>query len=149
MRSHPVVGFHVTSVHSMPDFFFIAPPYENHVPRISYHDLMADPVSEALRRMSRAAFGQTYRLEVMLAIADADDGLVTQTDLARSLGVSTSNVQGAVKSLTECGLLTPLPQGDSRSKFLMRNRSAAWDWVREMRDQSFAANEVYSGVPSS
>lgn len=99
--------------------------------------------------MSRAAFGQTYRLEVMLAIADVEDGLVTQTDLARSLGVSISNVQGAVKSLIDCGLLTPLPQGDSRSKFLMRNRSAAWDWVQEMRDQSLGVTEVTPGVPVS
>lgn len=91
---------------------------------------------EALHRLSRAAFGQTYRLEVMLAIADSEDGLVTLTDVARTLAVSTSNVQGPLKSLIECGLLTPLPQGDSRSRFLMRNRSAAWDWAQEMRDQT-------------
>lgn len=89
--------------------------------------------NEALRTLSRAAFGQNYRLEVMLAIADSEDGLVTQTELAQALGVSVSNVQGPVKSLVDCGLLTEMPQGDSRSKFFLRNRSAAWDWAREMR----------------
>lgn len=89
--------------------------------------------TEALRRLSRAAFGQTYRLEVMLAVAEAPDGLVTQTILARNLGVSVSNVQKAVRSLLDCGLLTELPQGDQRSKFLLRNPSAAWEWAEEMR----------------
>lgn len=87
---------------------------------------------EALRALSRAAFGQAYRLEVMLAVADSADGLTTQTELARELGVSVSNVQGPVRSLIGCGLLTELPQGDSRSKFLMRNRSAAWEWAQEL-----------------
>lgn len=92
-----------------------------------------DEETAALRRLSRAAFGQTYRLEVMLAVADASDGLVTQTMLARHLGVSVSNVQKAVRSLLDCGLLTELPQGDQRSKFLLRNPSAAWEWAAEMQ----------------
>lgn len=91
---------------------------------------------DTLRLLSRAAFGQAYRLEVMLAVADSEDGLVTQTELSRALGVSVSNVQGAVRSLTACGLLTELPQGDSRSKFLLRNPSSAWDWVRELREHA-------------
>lgn len=86
-----------------------------------------------LRSLSRSAFGQTYRLEVMLAIADSPDGLVTQTDLAQQLGVSVSNVQGPVSSLVACGLLAEMPRGDSRSRYLLRNRSAAWEWAREMR----------------
>lgn len=99
---------------------------------------------EVLRSLSRAAFGQTYRLEVMLAVADSSDGLVTQTELARELGVSVSNVQAPVSSLIGCGLLTQLPQGDSRSKFLMRNRSAAWDWAKELRLQ--AQTPIRAGV---
>lgn len=95
--------------------------------------MSTDDETEALRRLSRAAFGQTYRLEVMLAVAKAPDGLVTQTTLARNLGVSVSNVQKAVRSLLDCDLLTELPQGDQRSKFLLRNPSAAWAWAEEMR----------------
>ena len=102
-----------------------------------------------LRDLSRAAFGQAYRLEVMLAVADSSDGLITQTELARALGVSVSNVQGPVRSLVGCGLLAELPQGDSRSKFLMRNRSAAWDWAREMREQALTVAQGETTVPMS
>ncbi|ABL80567.1 hypothetical protein Noca_1049 [Nocardioides sp. JS614] len=85
--------------------------------------------------MSRAAFGQTYRLEIMLAVAEAEDGLVTLTDLARSLELSTSNVQVALKSLVATGLLSELPKGDNRRRYLLRNPSPAWDWARQMLDQ--------------
>lgn len=84
------------------------------------------------RAVSRAAFGQAYRLEVMREIARSEDGLVTLTTLARALDVSISNIQAPVRSLIECGLLTELPRGDARSKFLLRNPSAAWDWAREL-----------------
>ena len=87
----------------------------------------------ALRAVSRAAFGQQYRLEVMLAIAESDDGLVCLTDLAAALRLPVSNVQGALKSLVATGLLTEMPTGGSKRKFLLRNSSAAWEWAREMR----------------
>lgn len=89
-----------------------------------------------LRALSRAAFGQTYRLEIMLAVADVDDGLVTLTDLARTLDLSTSNVQLALKSLVATGLVSELPKGDNRRKYLLRNPSPAWDWARQLRDQA-------------
>lgn len=88
---------------------------------------------ESLRELSRSAFGQSHRLEIMLAIANSPDGLVTQTELAQQLGISVSNVQKPVSSLVACGLLSEMPRGDSRSRYLMRNRSAAWDWAGEMR----------------
>jgi len=90
---------------------------------------------EGLRALSRAAFGQTYRLEVMLAVADSEDGLVTLTDLAKALEISTSNVQVALRSLVSTGLLSELPKDDNRRKYLLRNPSSAWDWAREMRNQ--------------
>lgn len=86
----------------------------------------------AIRARSRAAFGQQYRLEVMIAIAADADGLVCLTDLGRSLGLSLSNIQGALRSLVEVGLLTELPAGDSRRKFYLRNPSAAWTWATEL-----------------
>lgn len=89
---------------------------------------------EGVRALSRAAFGQTYRLEVMLAVADSDDGLVTLTDLAKTLDISTSNVQVALRSLVGTGLLSELPRDDNRRKYLIRNPSSAWDWAREMRN---------------
>jgi hypothetical protein len=46
-----------------------------------------------LRDKSQVAFGQRYRLELMLAVAASDDGIVCLTDLARQLDVSISNLQ--------------------------------------------------------
>lgn len=94
-----------------------------------------DAAVEELRRLSRAAFNQTYRLEVMLHIA-ASDGFVTQSEVASALGLSVSNVQGAIKRLIECGLLTPMPRTDNRSRFLARNDSPAWDWAQQLRAQA-------------
>lgn len=100
----------------------------------------------ALKAVSRAAFGQAHRLAVMLAIADSTDGLVTQTDLARQLGLSVSNVQVPVRSLVECGLLSELPRRDSRSKFFQRNPSAAWNWAKELQKQA-ASTPNHQDVP--
>lgn len=91
---------------------------------------------EKLRRLSRAAFNQTYRLEVMLYIAESD-GFVTQTEVAQALGLpSISNVQAPIRSLVDCGLLTPMPKTDNRSRFLARTDSPAWDWARQLRSQA-------------
>ena len=90
------------------------------------------PSIESLRAVSRTAFRQDYRLELMLAIADSEDGLVCLTDLARALDVSTSNLQTPLQNLATLGLISPMPRGDSRRKFYLRNPSAAWDWAREL-----------------
>ena len=100
---------------------------------------MSDRVTAELRAFSRSAFGQAYRLEVMLAVADSSDGIVNLTDLAHELGQSTSNIQGPLRSLVEIGLISPAPQGDSKRKHYIRNPSAAWQWAREMRDEATAA----------
>lgn len=97
---------------------------------------MDDVDIEELRRLSRAAFNQAYRLEVMLYIADSD-GFVTQTEIAQALGLpSVSNIQAPVRSLIGCRLLAPMPKTDNRSRFLARTDSPAWDWARQLRDQA-------------
>lgn len=94
---------------------------------------------EELRRLSRAAFNQSYRLEVMLHIADSD-GFVTQSEVASALGLSVSNVQGAIKRLLDCGLLAPMPKTDNRSRFLARNDSPAWAWAKQLRARAAAVS---------
>lgn len=95
---------------------------------------MSPRASDALRSLSRAAFRQDYRLELMVAIAESNDGIVCLTDVARALDVSISNLQTPLKNLVTLGLITPLAQGDSRRKFYLRNPSAAWDWARELAE---------------
>lgn len=97
---------------------------------------------DELRRLSRAAFNQAYRLEVMLYIADSD-GFITQTEVAKALQLSVSNVQGPIRSLIDCGLLTPLPKSDNRSRFMARSDSAAWQWANEMREMARVATRRF------
>jgi hypothetical protein len=97
-----------------------------------------DPVH--LRDKSQVAFGQRYRLELMLAVAASGDGIVCLTDLARELDVSISNLQGPLRAMVGAGLLTPLPRGDSRRKFYIRNPSAAWTWAHELHVQTVLEN---------
>ncbi|MBN7468218.1 MarR family transcriptional regulator [Mycobacteroides abscessus] len=85
-----------------------------------------------VRRMSREAFRQDYRLEVMLAIGRSADGLECLSDLATTVGTSTSNLQGPIRSLVALGLLTPMPRSDSKRRYLLRNPTAAWQWAEEL-----------------
>ncbi|MFS0701278.1 hypothetical protein AB6N24_15015 [Cellulomonas sp. 179-A 4D5 NHS] len=103
---------------------------------------MTEAYEAELRAMSRAAFGQNYRLEVMLAVADAADGLVNLTELARTLDLPTSNVQVPLKSLLTLALISEAPSGDSKRKYYLRNPSHAWAWAREMRAAAQAAVET-------
>lgn len=102
------------------------------------------PSVEALRALSRTAFRQDYRLELMIAIADSEDGLVCLSDLARALDVSISNLQTPLQNLVALGLISALPRGDSRRKFYLRNPSSAWDWAREL-----AASAASTTLPST
>lgn len=99
-----------------------------------YHGIVLPDRLQRLRALSQVAFGQRYRLELMLAVADAQDGIVCLTDLAHTLNVTISNLQQPLKALVATGLLSPLPAGDSRRKFYIRNPSSAWAWAKELAD---------------
>jgi DNA-binding MarR family transcriptional regulator len=85
----------------------------------------------------------------MLAVADAKDGIVCLTDLAHTLNVTISNLQQPLKALVATGLLSPLPAGDSRRKFYIRNPSAAWAWAKELEDaiQELDPSQATSSAP--
>ncbi|MFJ1768051.1 hypothetical protein ACIOD2_47580 [Amycolatopsis sp. NPDC088138] len=110
---------------------------------------------ERLRRVSQHAFGQRYRLELMLAIAGTGDGIVCLTDLAKTLEITISNLQSPLRALVETGLISPLPRGDSRRKFYIRNPSAAWAWAQELNERCqrdflvSASGSVDSGSPGN
>lgn len=86
----------------------------------------------ALRRLSRTVFGQDHRLELMLAIRDAEDQIVTLSELASTLGLPASSLQRPFHALISSGLLTLLPAEPSRFRYYQANRSAAWDWATEL-----------------
>lgn len=87
---------------------------------------------ETLRELSRVVFGQAYRLEVMLAVGRSADGIVSLTELSKSLGVSASSIQKPLQSLVQARLISPLPDADSRYRFYARNPSSAWEWAEEL-----------------
>lgn len=86
----------------------------------------------ALRGLSRTVFGQDHRLELMLAIRDAEDQIVTLSELASTLGLPTSSLQRPFHALVSAGLLAMLPAEPSRFRYYQANRSAAWDWATEL-----------------
>lgn len=93
---------------------------------------MDEAVVEEVRRISHAAFGQRYRLECMIAVADSTDGIFSLSELADILSVTPSNLQKPLASLLETGLIARMYSGDSRRKFYSRNESSAWEWAREL-----------------
>jgi len=93
---------------------------------------------EEVRRLSRATFGQSYRLELMLAIGDSPDGLVSLGELSAQLGVTPSNLQKPMQSLLDTALISPTHSGDSRRIYYIRNESLAWAWARELADKARA-----------
>jgi hypothetical protein len=88
--------------------------------------------AEQIRLLSDVLFGQRYRLEVMVAIADSPTGRVCLSDLAEELGHrGVSNIQAPLRDLVRAGLLIRLPAGDSRRKWYRRENSTGWDFARE------------------
>lgn len=94
---------------------------------------------EALREKSRRTFGQSHRLELMLAVGRSADGIVCLTELAKNLDVSLSSLQKPFQSLIHTGLISPLPDADSRYHFYSRNPSAAWLWAEELAQLELGA----------
>lgn len=95
-------------------------------------DVRDEMTAEQIRLLSDVLFGQRYRLELMVAVADSPSGKVCLSDLAEELGHrGVSNIQAPLRDLVRAGLLTRLPDGDSRRKWYRRESSAAWDFARE------------------
>lgn len=105
---------------------------------------MTDALAAELRLISKTAFGQTYRLEVMLAVADSEDGFVNLTDLARTVGQQVSSIQAPLRDLIDLGLVSEAPSGDTKRKHYLRNPSSAWIWAREMLASAQAAAALAS-----
>ena len=97
---------------------------------------------EHVRAMSEVLFGQRYRLELMVAIASAPDGLVCLTDLAQQLSVTASNLQRPLHDLARCRLLSRLPPDGSKRRYYQRSESLAWAFAVEIASQAVAIGLV-------
>lgn len=90
--------------------------------------------ADRLRAVSRSAFGQSHRLELMLAVMESEDGLCTLTELSQCLNVAISSLQRPFQALIDLGLLTALPGAGTRYRYFARNPSSAWQWAAELAD---------------
>lgn len=93
---------------------------------------MTTPDRLQIRNVSRAIFGQRYKLELLLEIADAVDGFVCLTDLAKALDVTMSSLQRPFEGIVAAALVSPIPDADSRFRYYIRNPSGVWDLSYEL-----------------
>jgi len=96
-------------------------------------------VRERIRRRSKAMFGNLDRLEVAVAIALSEDGLVNATDLSWELRIANNRVRAQLLALAELGLLRPSPGDTAGKRHYLRLENPLWqtcldlyrDWTAE------------------
>lgn len=93
------------------------------------------------QRLSKSLFGQVHRLDLMIYIAESKDGLINPTELSFDLRLPQSALQAPLRDLTDGGLLV-LEERRGRRLFYRRVDSAAWDWVRELKQKAKEAEEA-------
>lgn len=92
---------------------------------------MFQSAPEGLRELSVNLFGNRYRAEVLLALAQADDRGVSMGDLAASHGVSASLYQAPIHALVQAGLAVRLPQdpGERRKRYRRSDDDELWQYL--------------------
>ncbi|WP_158942391.1 hypothetical protein [Streptomyces sp. ERV7] len=76
-------------------------------------------------------FGNRYRAEVLLALAQADDRGVCMGDLAASYGISASLYQAPIRALVRAGLAVRLPRspGERRQHYRRSDDNELWQYL--------------------
>jgi hypothetical protein len=89
------------------------------------------------RRISKVLLGSRYRLEVAVAIAEADPGIVHVRQVAADLGLTDNLVKLEFRHFEEGGVLLRLdrPQGEQRQYF-ERMPSTYWELVRLLAEEA-------------
>jgi hypothetical protein len=97
------------------------------------HPERLDPqVRERIRQRSKAMFGNLDRLDVAVAVALSDDGLVNATDLSWDLRIANNRVRAQLLALTELGLLQPAPSSSSTKRHYVRLTNPFWQTCLEL-----------------
>jgi len=98
-----------------------------------YHSAVPqDHVLLRQKALSRIAFGQEWRLPVILAVLELGESSITQSGVARHLGVDPSSIQKAFTHLVELELLVPEPVAGQRYKFYAVADSVLWEYAVEL-----------------
>jgi hypothetical protein len=101
--------------------------------RSALHPEHLDPqVRERVRQRSKAMFGNLDRLDVAVAVALSDDGLVNATDLSWSLRIANNRVRAQLVTLADLGLLQPAPLDGSGKRHYLRIENPFWQTCIEL-----------------
>jgi hypothetical protein len=77
--------------------------------------------------MSKLLLGNQDRLEVGVAVARSDDGLVNATDLGLELGIAQPRVRNQLIAFERAGLLSRMPKSGAVKLWFQRRTSPFWD----------------------
>jgi hypothetical protein len=84
---------------------------------------------EAIRSRSKTVFGGLYRVEVSMAILEADGAFFVK-DLADDMGLDYPLVYSEVRKLLRAGLLRALPKVKGhQARYLEPMESVYWDLI--------------------
>uniref|UniRef100_UPI003C7AD0CB hypothetical protein n=1 Tax=unclassified Streptomyces TaxID=2593676 RepID=UPI003C7AD0CB len=92
---------------------------------------------EQMRRVSAKLFGNRYRAELMLALAQAGAQGVCMGDLALRQGVPPGVYRAPMEALMSLGLVEALPAtaGERRRWHRMTAQSSLWPLLRPLLDR--------------
>jgi hypothetical protein len=92
--------------------------------------------------VSALLFGNRHKLELLTALANAEDGRVNLSLLATAQGVPASVYYGPIRTLIDAGLVQRLaPQPHDRHRWYGRTESPLWACIRALVGE-LAAVEV-------
>jgi hypothetical protein len=77
--------------------------------------------------MSKLLLGNQDRLEVGVAVARSQDGVVNATDLALELGIVQPRVRNQLVVLEKARLLDRMPKSGDVKQWFVRRESPFWD----------------------
>jgi hypothetical protein len=91
-------------------------------------------VDDRLRERSKLVYGNRDRLQVAVAVARSDSGLVNATDLAEETGLVNTRVRAQLIAFAEAGLLEAMPP-DAGKRWYSRVESPFWRQCLDLAEE--------------
>jgi hypothetical protein len=101
---------------------------------------LSEPARSRVRKRSKTLFGSIDRLEVAVAIALSDDGVVNATDLHWDLRLAVNRVRAQILALADSGMLTESIAGENGKRMFVRVSGGFWDFCLEWYADSIGAS---------
>jgi hypothetical protein len=87
---------------------------------------------ERLRKKSKVLMGNRDRLEVAVAVAVSEDGVVNATDISQQLGMANNRVRANLLAFAEVELLDDAPLSQSGRRWFIRRSNPFWSLCLEL-----------------